>query len=107
MTDRYYLSKSSRAGKKYMVNTPYGLVHFGAEGYKDYTMHKDSERKQRYIDRHQAREDWSETGLNTAGFWSRWLLWNKPSISASIKDIEKTFHIKILLPSCNSQRKKK
>ena len=52
------------------------------------TTHGDEERKKKYLARHKARENWTKSGLDTAGFWSRWLTWNKSSISASIKDIE-------------------
>ena len=31
----------------------------------------------------------------TAGALSRWILWNKPTISGSLKDIQKRFNIKI------------
>jgi hypothetical protein len=39
-------------------------------------------------------EDWNNP---SPGFFSRWLLWNKPSLKASIKDTEKRFNIKIHL----------
>jgi hypothetical protein len=89
------LKKSSKSDKKYMVIIDSKTVHFGANGYSDYTKHKDSERKERYIIRHKSKENWKKTGIKTAGFWSRWILWNKPSISSSIKDTEKRFKIKI------------
>lgn len=92
----YRLSKSTRDGKKYSITTPSGkIVHFGAEGYSDYTKHKDSSRMERYLARHKSNENWRKSGINTAGFWSRWILWNKPTLSASIKDTEKRFNIKI------------
>jgi len=92
----YILTESHRAGKKWMVTLPEGrTVHFGADGYSDYTIHKDPERMERYMTRHQRREDWTKSGLGTAGFWSRWILWNKPSLTASIKDTERRFGIKI------------
>ena len=92
----YQLLKSTRPSKKYSIRSPVGkAIHFGANGSEDYTTHKDTARKQNYINRHAKREDWTETGLQTAGFWSRWLLWNKPSIKESVEDIEKTFSIKI------------
>lgn len=90
-----YLAKSSRADKKYMVYVDGKVTHFGATGYSDYTNHKDSERKQRYITRHQARENWTKSGIHTAGFWSRWLLWGEPTLQASIKAIERKFGVKI------------
>ena len=99
--DDYYLEKSSRKDKKYMVsyiNQDTGRVktiHFGAKGMSDYTINKDDERKQRYIKRHSG-EDW-EDPESGAGFWSRWILWNRPTLKASIKDTEKRFGIKIHL----------
>lgn len=72
-------------------------IKFGAQGYEDYTTHKDKERWERYIQRHQRKEDWTKSGIYTAGFWSRWILWNKPSLKASIADTKKRFHIAIVL----------
>ena len=89
------LKKSNRPGKKYMVNVDGKTVHFGASGMSDYTIHKDSERMGRYIARHKNRENWTKSGIKSAGFWSRWLLWNKPSLSASKSDIERRFGVKI------------
>jgi len=96
MTSVIKLSRSSRKDKKYQAVVGNQTVHFGATGYSDYTLHKDPERKQRYIKRHsRGNENWNKTGINTPGFWARWLLWNKPSISSSVKDIEKRFGVKI------------
>ena len=68
-------------------------VLFGAKGYSDFTMNKDPEKKERYIARHKSREDWTSTGILTPGFWSRWVLWNKPSLTASVKDVITKFHL--------------
>lgn len=95
----YVLKKSTRTSKKYMVRSPQGgLVHFGAvrpDGtfYEDYTKHKDIDRKTRYIQRHRGNENWGISGIHTAGFWARWILWNKPSLKDSITDTEKRFGI--------------
>ena len=67
-------------------------VHFGAAGYEDFTMHKDEERKKRYMDRHKEHEDWSDP--MTAGALSRYILWNKPTLQASISDFKSKFHLK-------------
>lgn len=94
-----YLQKSSRPEKKYMVTIfnsnkkTSKTVHFGASGYSDYTKHKDKERMKRYTIRHKSRENWTKSGINTAGFWSKWILWNKPSLTASISDTVKKFNI--------------
>lgn len=91
-----YLCKSNKAGKKYMVRIDGNkTVHFGADGYSDYTIHKNDERKERYISRHKNRENWTKSGIKTAGFWSRWLLWGEPTLTASIREIERQFNVKI------------
>lgn len=96
MREVYKLKKSTRKDKKYMVILPEGkTVHFGADGYSDYTKHKDPERKKRYIARHKENEKWGKRGIDTAGFWSRWILWNLPTLKDSIKDTEKRFNITI------------
>ena len=67
-------------------------VHFGAIGYEDYTTHKDEKRKASYLARHNSTEDWTlAAGVDSASFWARWLLRNKPSITASIRDINQRF----------------
>ncbi len=45
--------KSDKPGKKYYIITENNRkIYFGASGYSDFTIHKDEQRKQRYIDRH-------------------------------------------------------
>lgn len=66
-------------------------VQFGAYGYSDYTQHKDSDRKDRYIARHESRENWDKA--DTAGALSRWILWNKPTLEASISDYKRRFNL--------------
>lgn len=72
-----------------MVNVDGHSIHFGDFHYEDYTQHHDDKRKANYIARHQAREDW--TNPLTAGFWSRWLLWNKRTLLESLEDIHRRF----------------
>ena len=90
---RQYHPYPANDGKhKYYIITKSGhKVSFGAAGYSDYTKHKDKERKQRYIDRHKNNENWGKSGINTAGFWSRWLLWHLHTIKESYNDIKKRF----------------
>ena len=84
-------SKSS-SKKKYdaLVNGS-KTVSFGQKGASDFTKHNDKDRKERYIDRHKAREDWTKSGVKTAGFYSKHVLWNKPTLKESIDDINKRF----------------
>ena len=65
-------------------------IHFGSKGYEDFTIHKDTERKNRYLDRHSKNEDWNNP--LTAGFYARHILWNKPTITESIRDTNREFH---------------
>lgn len=75
---------------KFMAVFPEGkVVRFGRVGYSDYTIHKDKLRMERYITRHRKRETWGKNGQYTAGFWSRWLLWSKPSLDAARKETQR------------------
>ena len=78
--------------KYYIITSSSRKVYFGAKGYEHFSSgHKDPKRKQRYIERHKDKENWTKSGIDTAGFWSRWLLWNKPTIEASYNDIKQRF----------------
>ena len=59
-------------------------------GMSDFTVHKDEKRKQRYLSRHKSRENWNAP--MTAGALSRWILWNKTTRSASIRDYKNRFN---------------
>lgn len=86
----YYPYKSDKPDKKFFIITSTGKkIYFGSANMSDFTIHKDPERKNRYIQRHQKRENWNDK--NTAGFWSRWYLWNLPTKEASYTDIKKRF----------------
>lgn len=77
-------------------------TQFGAKGYSDFSIHKDPKRKQRYLDRHRDREDWSD--YMSAGSLSRYILWNKPTIKASITDYKKRFNLKTYKPKKMKQK---
>lgn len=84
------IRKSKKPDKKYdAVIDGKKTISFGAKGYSDYTQHKDDSRKQRYIDRHKKNENWKDP--KTAGFYATNILWNKPTITASIADTKKRF----------------
>ena len=93
---KVFIQKSPLKTKKFRVifeNTG-RHVDFGATGYSDYTIHKDPLRKERYIIRHQKRENWNNP--YTAGFWSRWFLWEKPSIQEAKKFMKNRFNFKVV-----------
>ena len=89
------ISRSTNKNKKFDVVVDGKKISFGAVGYSDYTIHKDPERKERYITRHAKREDWNKSGLKTAGYWSKHLLWNKDTLTKSINDISKKHNLNI------------
>jgi hypothetical protein len=91
------LRHSRRPGKKYdaifiCLDGSHITTSFGATGYSDFTKHKDTTRKQRYIIRHARREHWNDP--TTPGSLSRWILWNKPTVRASLADFKKRFRLK-------------
>ena len=101
MQTKVYLQPSSRSSKKFMVtiiddNGKRKTIHFGAKGYSDYTKHKNKSRMRKYVNRHRSRENWNKSGLDTAGFWAKWILWDRPSLTASIKHVEKRFNIDVI-----------
>ena len=76
---------------------------FGQKGFSDYTLHKDKERRNRYINRHM--KDTQTKDPTRAGYLSLYILWNKPSFNGSVRDYKKrlsiynktkTFPIKII-----------
>ena len=84
------ISKSKNKTKKWTATIDgKKKVSFGDPKYQDYTQHKDPDRKTNYIARHSPRENWQDP--TTAGFWSRHATWNKPTLKASIDDINKKF----------------
>ena len=94
-------------------------VDFGARGYSDYTKHKTPSRMRSYVLRHGGqiprriiaerdpskiqnmmlninrsdKEDWKMSGIDRAGFWSRWYLWGHPSYEGAKKIITKKFRV--------------
>lgn len=66
-------------------------VPFGAKGYEDYTQHGNPLRKENYLTRHRAREDWNDP--MTAGALSRWLLWETPSLDEAVRRFKRKFSL--------------
>ena len=95
MTVKLY--KSRNGTHKFMAVFSNGkVVRFGRKGYSDYTIHKDKERMERYLIRHKKRENWGRNGKYSAGFWSRWLLWSKPSFQAALRQTQSVLGEKIV-----------
>ena len=122
---RVKLIKSPNPKKKYRVIFEHGdTVDFGGKGYSDFTLHKNPLRMRSYLIRHGASpyisaslkkeknpkrvlnsllnvsnshlENWKPSGIKTAGFWSRWLIWSVPSMNGAKKLMSQKFNIKFI-----------
>tara|TARA_R110000737_G_scaffold196982_2_gene217481 strand:+ start:1495 stop:1824 length:330 start_codon:yes stop_codon:yes gene_type:complete len=99
--------KSKKALKKYdayfkLDNGKEKVVSFGSAKMRDFTLINDKNSKwylpkvldrnvvkDSYLRRHKARENWDSP--MTAGALSRWLLWDRKTLPASIKAFKKKF----------------
>tara|TARA_R110000868_G_scaffold47932_1_gene156444 strand:- start:1132 stop:1431 length:300 start_codon:yes stop_codon:yes gene_type:complete len=91
------IKKSTKPEKKLMAvftkeNGREKTIHFGSAGMDDYTKTRDKEQRSRYLKRHRRRENWNDP--ESAGSLARWVLWNKETRGASIKDYKKRFNLK-------------
>ena len=76
------LDYSPRKNNKYMATLPGGKkVHFGSPKYEDYTIHKDKERRDKYLSRAmKIKNKQGELTYNnpeSSNYWSVHLLWPK------------------------------
>jgi len=99
---------STRKGKKYKATFELDkersiTTHFGASGYRDFTLMSNPKSefyiknsgarekvRQAYLKRH-AKEDWMKP--MTAGSLSRWILWEKTTLPAAIKNFKRKFSV--------------
>ncbi len=65
------------------------VVHFGQAGSSTYLDHKDDAKKSAYLARHKVNENWND--LTSPGALSRYILWNKKTLSESIADYKSKF----------------
>jgi hypothetical protein len=119
---RVKIIKSPDRKKKFRAVLEDGrTVDFGASGYSDYTKHKNPSRMRSYVLRHGGqvpkrtiaernperihkmmldvtssdKEDWKRSGIDGAGFWSRWYLWSFPTFEGVRKFMKKRFGVVI------------
>ncbi len=93
------ITKSTRQGKKMMTvfydeaKKKVKTTHFGTVAYNDYTITGDLQTKMNYLQHHEKREEWAD--YMTDGSLSKHILWNKPTLMASIQDYIRRFKLKI------------
>lgn len=95
------IKKSSRDDKRYMAiftdsNGNKSTTHFGyADGNKTgstFIDHNNEDKKKAYIARHRVNENWAD--YKSPGALSKHILWNKPTLTASINDYKSKFKLK-------------
>ena len=95
----YPYSANDGKHKYYIITKTNKKIYFGAVNYMDYTLYYKKygkeiaeKNKNAYIARHSKNnENWTKSGIDTAGFWSRWLLWNLKTIKQSYEYIKLHF----------------
>lgn len=95
------IKPSRRAGKKltavFELAGRQKTVHFGAKSYQDFTRYWKRDpalakaKRQAYITRHRVTEDWKDP--TTPGALSRYILWEKPTVAASIAAFRRRFRV--------------
>ena len=76
------LDYSKRKNNKYVVKLPSGKnLHFGSSQHSDYLIHKDNERKEKYLSRamkiKNKKGELTYENPESANFWSVNLLWSE------------------------------
>jgi len=97
------IQKSTNSKKKLMAifydndKKKIKTVHFGANGMNDFTIYNKTkgskfanERKRLYLQRHKNEKG----GMMTASTLSKMILWNKPSLQASINSYMNKYNLK-------------
>ena len=97
------IKESHKPAKKYdaVFETPEGkekTISFGAAGYNDFILFNEKEgakvanmHKERYLNRHRKNEHWDKP--DSPGSLSRYILWNKKTVKASLRDFKKIFNL--------------
>ena len=79
------ITKSAKYDKRLKADFGNKTVHFGAKGGSTFVDHKDPKTKANWEARHKVRENWKD--YDSAGALSKHVLWNKPTLKASIDDL--------------------
>ena len=96
---RVFLFKSPRKKKKYRAvffdddDNKLTFTDFGEKGMSDFTIHKDEDRKQRYLNRFSKLINKHKNDYTAPITLSTMVLWNKPTLKASWLDYKKHFNL--------------
>lgn len=89
----YVLRKSNKKGKRFEIIMGDHSHHFGSDVGKTFIDGRSQKEKEAWIARHKNDKNWDNK--HSGIFFSRFLLWNKPSLKEAIKDYEKKHSIRI------------
>ena len=88
---RYVAEFCSCDGKSKCKSERRKKTHFGYKSGSTYIDHKDNQKKDAYIARHQVNEDWTKP--TSAGSLSRYILWGPTtSLRENIKEFKQKFN---------------
>lgn len=76
---------SDRPTKRYKVKYNNKWVHFGSRDGSTYIDHQNQQLKNAWLARHSKLSNFSDP--SKPSFWSRYILWNKKTLSSSIQDV--------------------
>ena len=96
---RIKIVPSTAKGKKWTALIKYNddqtkpkIVHFGAQGYTDYTLSGDKQKRSSYRARHDKEKNQK---FDTAGALSYYILWgDSKSMNKNISDFKKRYNLK-------------
>ena len=94
---RVEITESDRKDKRFKAvfydgDKKVKTTHFGLDTGSTFIDHKNEDKKKAYIARHSKNnENWND--YQSAGSLSRYILWLKPTLQASIKDYKKKFNL--------------
>jgi len=90
-TKKYVATFCMCKGETKCCDTDRKKVNFGSRGSSTFLDHKDEKKRLAYVARHRVNENFNDP--LTAGSLSRYILWNKTTLSASIADFKRRFNL--------------
>ena len=91
------IKRSTRNDKRYQAiftdsNNNTTTIHFGYDRGSTFIDHNNEDKKKAWIARHKIRGDFNN--YKSASSLAKHILWNKPTLTASINDYKKKFNLK-------------
>jgi hypothetical protein len=90
-TKKYVATFCMCEGATKCCDTERKKVNFGSRGSSTFLDHKNEKKRLAYVARHRVNENFNDP--LTAGSLSRYILWNKTTLSASIADFKRRFNL--------------